>query len=327
MTGDNKRRRELHDFLQEARKGLEPADIGLAAGPNRRGTGLRQADVAAAMGVSVRWYNGLENGSARRVPGQLLDDLARLLRLSPPDRVRLYLLATAREPAHAPAGAPARVPSSRAALERLVHLASPGLPALLCDEAWNIACWNEALADRVFDPARLPDAERNYVTWLFSEDAEDAVGGLSEAREEAIGQLHLARARRPGDPHLDALTARLQQIPAARRVWTRLHSPGPPSAAPLRIRSRSLGAESAADLVTAEFRGGMRLLVLVPRGERPPGSAPARRRLPREHPAPGASPHGGPECAAVGGEATGPSESRPGRATGRGRDNAGRTAS
>jgi transcriptional regulator with XRE-family HTH domain len=281
---DERRRRELHDFLRAARARLEPGDIGCAAAPNRRGGGLRQADVAAALAVSGRWYNALENGSGQAVasPG-MLDRLAAVLRLTEAERLRLYLLAAGHEPASPAAQAPEPDPGSLAALERLVALAGPDLPAMVCDVAWHMLAWNDALSGRVLDPGALPAADRNLILWLFTPAAAESVGEIGAVRAEEVSRVQLALARYPADPRLGQLTARLRQIPAARRLWDGQHAPGPISVSPRRIRPPGHRSAARSDLVTAEF-GQLRLLILVPRGDWIPGPGGTREEPARETP-------------------------------------------
>jgi transcriptional regulator with XRE-family HTH domain len=275
MTTEIARRRELHAFLRAARSRLEPEDIGIRPGPNRRRSGLHQADVAAALAVSGRWYNAFENSTGHGPPDPgLLDRLAGLLQLTPAERVRLYLLAAGHEPAPGTIDTSSQAAESRAALERLVGLAGPDLPAMLCDVAWNILAWNQALSQRVLDPAALPAADRNLILWLLTPDAGQAVSDISAVRDEEIGRVHLALARYPGDPELEQLTARLKEIPAARRLWHRQHIPGPIPITPRSIQPPGAETPTGSDLVSAEFPGRLRLLILVPRSDWPPGHHP-----------------------------------------------------
>jgi hypothetical protein len=277
MISEAARRTELHNFLRAARARLQPEDIGIKPAPNRRGSGLRQSDVAAALVVSGRWYNGFENGacSAARIDG-LLDKLTRILRLTPAERVHMYLLATGHEPAPATVGEPRQASASQAVLERLISLAGPDLPALVCDIAWNVLARNQAMTDRIADPA--PQAEdRNVILWLFTPEAERIIGDVSHTRGAEIGQVHLALARHPGDPRLEHLLARLRQVPEACRLWDRHHISEDAVISPRRVRARGSKAPCTADLLSLEFPGGLRLLVLVPRASWPAVSRPGQR--------------------------------------------------
>ena len=271
MAGDETRRRELHDFLQAARARLEPEDIGISPGRNRRRAGLHQADVASALGVSGRWYNAFENSAVADPAPELLDRLACVLDLTAAERVHLYLLACGHEPAPATVEPHLHDRSGRAALERLVSLTGPDLPSVLCDVAWNILTWNRALVLRILDPAVMPRAARNLILWLFSPDAVGAISDISAVREEEIGHVHGALARYPADPQLEHLAGRLMQIPAARRLWQRQHIPNSSLITARRIRTRQAGSATGSDLISAEFpeTGKHRLLIFVPRGDWP----------------------------------------------------------
>jgi transcriptional regulator with XRE-family HTH domain len=280
MTGDETRRRELHDFLRAARARLEPEDIGISPAHNRRRAGLHQADVAAALAVSGRWYNAFENSAVADPSPELLDRLACVLRLTPGERVHLYLLATRQEPPPATVDPHGHDHSGRAALEQMVNLVGPDLPELLCDVAWNMLTWNPPLTRLILDPAGLRGPARNFMLWLFSAGAATAIGDIAAVREEELGHVHAALARYPGDPQLEHLARRLMQIPAARRLWQRQHIPDGTQIAARRIHAGQDGAPVGADLVRLEFPeiGRHRLLIFVPRGSWPAG----RRLIPAQ---------------------------------------------
>ena len=89
-------RGQLADFLRSRRARLTPADVGLPGDsePGRRRTpGLRREEVAELSGVGVTWYTWLEQG--RKIPAspQVIDALARALRLSGDEHRHLRELA------------------------------------------------------------------------------------------------------------------------------------------------------------------------------------------------------------------------------------------
>lgn len=86
-------REELADFLRHCRARLEPSDVGLAAGPRRRTTGLRREEVAQLTGMSADYYTRLEQARGSRPSRQMLTALARALRLSRDGRDHLFHLA------------------------------------------------------------------------------------------------------------------------------------------------------------------------------------------------------------------------------------------
>jgi transcriptional regulator with XRE-family HTH domain len=263
MTKEGIQRGLLREFLQAARARLRPEDIGIKPAPNRRGDGLHQADVADALIVSDRWYNGFENGTAGSVRQDLLDDLAAMLRLTAAERTCLYLLATSHEPAVATIEPPHQAAASRDVMIRLLSLLGPGLPALLCDIAWNVLACNPAMAKQIAGNKPGSPAPTNVISWLFTDQAERAFGNIEHARQTAIGQVHLALARLPCDPLLQDLLARLQQIPAARRLWDRQRISDEQVISPQQVRTAD-GQTRDAHIVSLELPGRLRLLTLVP---------------------------------------------------------------
>src|SRR5437868_2664571 len=75
------RRTELADFLRSRRGRIAPADVGLPPGLRRRTPGLRREELAQLAGIGVTWYTWLEQGRAINASTQVLDAIARTLRL------------------------------------------------------------------------------------------------------------------------------------------------------------------------------------------------------------------------------------------------------
>ena len=90
-----RRREELGKFLRVRRARLTPEDFGMPAGPRRRTPGLRREEVALLAGVGVTWYTWLEQGRQINASTQVLDAVARTLRLDHAERQHLYWLAEA----------------------------------------------------------------------------------------------------------------------------------------------------------------------------------------------------------------------------------------
>lgn len=86
MTGrDDARPRSsrtaLGVFLRARRDLLQPDDVGLPSGGERRVPGLRRQEVALLAGVSIDYLNRIEQGRERAPSPQVLDALGRALRL------------------------------------------------------------------------------------------------------------------------------------------------------------------------------------------------------------------------------------------------------
>ncbi|WP_422877875.1 helix-turn-helix domain-containing protein [Ktedonosporobacter rubrisoli] len=69
------RLRELGDFLRTRRARLTPEEVGLLRGSRRKTPGLRRAEVAQLVGVSVDWYTWLEQGRSITPSTQVLERL------------------------------------------------------------------------------------------------------------------------------------------------------------------------------------------------------------------------------------------------------------
>src|SRR5262245_8150414 len=99
------RRAELAAFLRSRRERITPDDVGLPPGSRRRTAGLRREEVAILAGVGVTWYTWLEQGRPIRASTQVLDAVARTLKLDQPEREHLYRLAEVPEAAANDGGA------------------------------------------------------------------------------------------------------------------------------------------------------------------------------------------------------------------------------
>src|ERR1700716_4730947 len=86
------RRTELAAFLRSRRARISPEDVGMPPGFRRRTPGLRREEVAQLAGVGVTWYTWLEQGRPINASVQVLDAVARTLRLDQPEREHLYRL-------------------------------------------------------------------------------------------------------------------------------------------------------------------------------------------------------------------------------------------
>lgn len=104
-------RSDIRDFLATRRARLTPDQVGLpGAGGRRRVTGLRREEVAVLAGVSTEWYTRLEKGHISGVSDEVLEAVARALRLDDEERTYLFDLARAARPAK-------RTPRRRTAAE------------------------------------------------------------------------------------------------------------------------------------------------------------------------------------------------------------------
>lgn len=198
---------ELGAFLRSRRTRTDPVAAGFPS-DRRRSPGLRREELAALAGVTVSWVAKLEQGQAHAVSSDVLDALARALRLDDAERSHLFALAGYR--LDAPGGAAASVTP---ALRRLLDDLEPD-PAYLLDRSWNIVAWNRAEARLFAGLARFEDAgvPPNLLELVF---LDEPLGRLmadhDEEQRRLVSQFRLHGTDWPGDPGIAAVVARLRQ--------------------------------------------------------------------------------------------------------------------
>ena len=84
---------ELGQAVRRWRDRVSPEAAGLPAGGHRRAAGLRREELALLAGISVDYITRLEQGRAANPSGQVVEALARALRLSGDERAYLFGLA------------------------------------------------------------------------------------------------------------------------------------------------------------------------------------------------------------------------------------------
>lgn len=83
----------LGDYLRARRGLVRPEDVGLPSGGRRRVRGLRREELALLAGISSDYYMRLEQGRDQHPSAQVLDALARVLRLDADASAHLHGLA------------------------------------------------------------------------------------------------------------------------------------------------------------------------------------------------------------------------------------------
>jgi transcriptional regulator with XRE-family HTH domain len=215
-TGDNWRRLELRRFLTDRRGRISPVDVGLAAGTRRRTPGLRREEVAILAGVSDTWYQWLEQGRATNVSEQVLDAVAKVLRLDDHERRHLYMLAGA-----AP---PRRHNQVRHEIDpvliRLLDTWMPN-PAQLLNRHWYVIATNDA-ARLVFD------SETEHFNALFCAFLNPTLRAdpdvWAETKRAAVAGFRAEMSLHPDDATFAAIADELAAIsPDFAELWS---SPG-----------------------------------------------------------------------------------------------------
>lgn len=191
---EEERRRELGGFLRKRRESLVRADHDLPPVGRSRLTGLRREEVAYHSGVSVTWYTWLEQGREINPSRQVLDAVARTMRLSAAEHA--YVLALA---GFAPAPVDHLEPGTPAPahVRRLLD-AWATAPAFAVSPDWMIVGWNAAYEALYPNVARVDDTDRNLLLLIFT----DPYVRQMLPDWEVTSRHFLAEYRAEAGPHL-----------------------------------------------------------------------------------------------------------------------------
>ncbi|MFB7929017.1 MULTISPECIES: helix-turn-helix transcriptional regulator [Streptomyces] len=215
---------ELGRFLMARRAEVSPNQVGLPDAGKRRTPGLRREEVALLAGVGVSWYTWIEQGRAENVSGEVLDSIARVLRLSENQRLYLRQLAGVQAVPLLP-----DAPPEAEAMRPFVENWWPN-PAYIADHAWNVVVANAAaesllgMVDEHPGDARLGRRRPyNILREFFTNDRArsayplwDKIAPTVVARFRSQAALHIEDAAIP------ALVAELRVAsPLFAQLWDR----------------------------------------------------------------------------------------------------------
>jgi transcriptional regulator with XRE-family HTH domain len=214
MISSLPRRSELSDFLRTRRAKIVPSDVGLADGARRRTPGLRREEVALLANIGATWYTRLEQGQPINVSAEVLDGIARALRLTSEERRHLHLLAGM---------APIVAVPDEERVSELVRRVLDGLdplPAYVRGRRWDILAWN-ASADALADFSGATGPARNVVWRLFRDPNSRCRFGDPECTmRRAVAQFRAVAAKYPNDPGFVELIDDLRANSAEfRQLW------------------------------------------------------------------------------------------------------------
>jgi len=153
------RREELATFLRNRRERLTPEEVGVPRGRRRRTPGLRREEIAQLASIGVTWYTWLEQGRDIQVSPEVLDAIARTLRLDQSERDHVFALAGSIDPSPAAACTPI-TDAVRDLLERLEPL-----PACLQNARYDIVAYNRPFSRLMCDLDSVPPEDHNVI-WL-----------------------------------------------------------------------------------------------------------------------------------------------------------------
>lgn len=198
---------ELGQALRRWRDRVAPDAAGLPAGGRRRAAGLRREELALLSGISVDYVTRLEQGRAANPSVQVVEALARALRLSADERTYLFGVAGLVPPG--PDMVPGYItPSVQRLLDRLA-----GTPVAVSDAAMTLLVANPMYGALMGDPSQLRGFQRNGV-WRNFLGWPTRVRHTPEERRAfetgMVAELRATAARYPGDRQLRRLIAEVR---------------------------------------------------------------------------------------------------------------------
>ncbi|MFB7335278.1 helix-turn-helix domain-containing protein [Streptomyces adustus] len=226
MRTTQRRRPELAAFLRSRRARVTPADVGMPPGLRRRTPGLRREEVAQISGVGVTWYTWLEQGRPINASAQVLDAVARTLRLDPPEREHLYRLAEV--PFEPDPGSLTQTVAPE--IQDVIDALDP-LPAVVYNSRYDVLATNPAYRDLFLVPETVRIGVPN-VLWTLFTVSEEACPVVHRERElpVMVATLRSSYGRHVGEPAWELFIRRLSAAsPHFAEVWAsgEVIPPGP----------------------------------------------------------------------------------------------------
>jgi transcriptional regulator with XRE-family HTH domain len=201
-----RRRAELADFLRKRRAVIKPEDVGLPGGGRRRTPGLRREEVSQLAGVGTTWYTWLEQGRDVRASLDVLEAIARALRLTPAERTHLVLLGRGEEPPRCKSEE--RV---SAVVRRLIENLGAN-PAYVIGRRWDYLAWNAAAVALFGDFAAVPRSARNHLWMHFMDPARRELHpDWDRSARVMAAKFRADSARHIGDPSFEELIVTLRK--------------------------------------------------------------------------------------------------------------------
>jgi transcriptional regulator with XRE-family HTH domain len=198
-----------------------PAHVGLPAGPRRRTPGLRREEVAVLAGLSPTWYTYLEQGRDIRPSPEVLESLARVLRLTEDERRYLHLLANGQ----APPVQPMEVEGANATMAQLISSVSQlDYPVYSGNVYGDVTAWNEATSVWYTDFGLQPGHCRNMLWWLLTDpQARERIVDWEDDTRDVVARFRAASAARSWDQRFTDLISRMHEASPQFRDWWSHH--------------------------------------------------------------------------------------------------------
>ncbi|MFF3558813.1 helix-turn-helix domain-containing protein [Streptomyces sp. NPDC002574] len=259
-------RAALGAFLRSRRDRLTPSQAGIEAFPGaRRVPGLRREELAVLAGLSPDYYSRLEQGCQANISAEVLDALARALRLDEVERAHLRDLAapTARR---------------RAAPSQVAQYPDPGLlrlmrtldhvPVLLLGRRGVVLARNALLVEVLGRPL---EPGTSFVRFMFQDPvARERIVNWADFASATVATMRREIARRPDDRRLTALLDELRASDEDVAAWWDDHAVRDYASVTKRVRHPAAGPMSFdIEIVCAPHEPDQRLVVYTAEPDSP----------------------------------------------------------
>jgi transcriptional regulator with XRE-family HTH domain len=219
VPGDEAARRELGEFLRSRRARVRPQDVGFPVGARRRTEGLRREEVSVLAGLSPTWYTYLEQGRDIRPSAEVLDSLARVLKLTEDERRYMHTLAYGR--VIRPQPLDSQIASDD--VLRLIVATTNGsaYPVYATNLYCDLIAWNDAATEWYDDWRRLQVAERNLLRWMLTaKEARERIADWAADTRDIVARWRAEVAKWPQDDELRRRVAEFHRVsPDFARWW------------------------------------------------------------------------------------------------------------
>jgi transcriptional regulator with XRE-family HTH domain len=193
----------LGDYLRARRGQVRPEDVGLVPGARRRVQGLRREELATLAGISSDYYLRLEQGRDKHPSAQILDALARALRLDVKATEYLHQLASQTSGRRDHGTVETAADGSAQLIEQFA------MPAIVANRCLDVLAANSIAC--ALSPGFAPG--QNFLRWrLLEPAAREFFVDWVNATDVAVSGLREAAASDPNDPRLQLLIDELSLV-------------------------------------------------------------------------------------------------------------------
>ncbi|MBB6731521.1 helix-turn-helix transcriptional regulator [Cohnella zeiphila] len=218
MTISSSRAKTIGAFLKSRRERLTPENAGLAFVSGQRKTpGLRREEVAVLAGVSVTYYTWLEQGRELTASREVIESIAKALRLSPDEKGHLLELWNpyASDTAIAPAAQAALDPQVQTVIDQVAY------PSYITNERTEVLAWNKAACEKLTDFASVPAEGRSLIRLVFeNEDMRRRIVNLDEFASYGVAVFRTYYDKHREDPWYEETVEHLNRnSPAFVQLW------------------------------------------------------------------------------------------------------------